>query len=67
MKTIEFTAGRLLCSHVRNFLKKCQFKGMSITFMESDGWIERDFVISGNDDDMVFVKDSLNKWVNSLD
>ncbi len=66
MKTIEFTAGRLICGHVRNFLKKCQFKGMDIMFMESDGWIERDFVISGSDNDINIVRASLDNWAKSL-
>lgn len=67
MRTIEIKVGRLLCSPVRNFLKKCQFKGRDIKFMESDGWIERDFIISGNDVDIGVVKDSLDNWVNQLD
>ncbi len=39
---------------------------MDIMFMESDGWIERDFVISGSDNDINIVRASLDNWAKSL-
>ena len=67
MRTIEIEVGRLLCGKVRDFLNKCKFKGMNIEFNESSGFIERDFTIRGDDNDIALVKSSLDNWVNSLD
>ena len=67
MRTIKIEVGRLLCGEVRDFLNKCKFKGMNIEFNESSGFIERDFIIRGADNDIALVKRSLDSWIKSLD
>ena len=64
--TMTVEVGRLLCGEVRHFLKTCQFKGIDIMFLESDGGIERDFVISGKTEDLKIVKRSLDSWMETL-
>ena len=59
----EFTAGRLLCGPIRDFLKRCQFNDLSIKFYESSGLLERTFVVKGNDKDVANVKHSLDTWL----
>ena len=63
MKTFSFTCGILLCSKVRDFLKKCAFMGMSIEWIEGSGWIERDFLIKGSETDIDKIKKSIYQWV----
>ena len=64
--TMTIEVGRLLCGQVRHFLKTCRFKGIDIMFLESDGWIERDFIISGTSEDLKVVKRSLDVWMEAL-
>jgi len=66
MCTIELTAGRMLCGKIRNFLNRCKFEGMNIEFIESSGWITRDFVIKGDAADMNTIKGSLDIWSGNL-
>lgn len=66
MASMNFTAGRLLCGEVRSFLDKCKFKGMDIEYLESSGWLERDFTIKGSDNDILAIHKSLKKWSESL-
>jgi hypothetical protein len=47
-----FTAGRLLWTPIRDFLKEAQFHGLSITWMESGGWLERRFTVKGPQEDL---------------
>jgi hypothetical protein len=62
--TLKFTAGLLLYRPVRDFLRECEFKGMGIKWIESSGWIERDFTIKGSPDALMTVKLALDKWAN---
>lgn len=67
MATLTYTVGRLVCSKFRNFLDQCKFKGMDIEYIESSGWIERDFMIKGSDQDVLIIKSSLDEFSDSLD
>lgn len=67
MAHMTFTAGRMLCGNIRDFLDQCKFKGMDIDYIESSGWIERDFTIKGSNDDVLKVHASLESWSNELD
>jgi len=62
MACLTFTAGRLACGQVRDFLDSCKFKGMSIDYIESRGWVQRDFTIKGSDKDILTVHASLKSW-----
>ncbi len=65
MASIEITVGRLLCGKVRRFLDKCIFKGSDIAYIESSGFIQRDFTVKGSDADIIMVRDSLNEFFNN--
>lgn len=64
--TIRFTAGRLLCGKIRDFLQKCRFDGMQVEWYEGNGWIERDWIIKGNENDMCVIKRSLELWETTI-
>jgi len=67
MANITFTAGRMLCGQVRDFLNQCKFKGMDIEFIESSGWITRDFTIKGSNKDVLTIHASLKNFADSLE
>ena len=67
MANMKFTAGRMLCGKVRSFLEQCKFKGMDIEYIESSGWVTRDFTIKGSDNDILTVHRSLAEWANKND
>lgn len=64
MKTITYTVGRLLCGEVRDFLNSLAFKGFDISYHESKGFIEREFIIKGEKEDLrkiyIFLRDYEN-------
>jgi hypothetical protein len=39
--------GRLYWKAVRDYLKQQQFYGVDVKWIESSGWLERDFTING--------------------
>lgn len=59
--TLTFEVGRLLCGRVRDFLKQCQFRGMGIEWLESSGFIEREFTVKGKKEDLLRIKTSLEE------
>ena len=67
MASINITVGRMLCGQVRNFLNKCKFQGMDIEYLESSGWVQRDFTIKGPVNDVTTVQKSLEAWIDKLD
>jgi len=58
----SFTAGRLLCGHIRDFLASRKFAGMEIEWMESSGWLERTFTVKGRDEDVQLINRAIAKW-----
>ena len=60
--TLKFTVGRLLCGQVRDFLKECEFRGLGIRWIESSGWIEREFVIRGEPEALRKIHRAFQKW-----
>ena len=65
--TISFTAGRLLCSQVRDHLKKRQFIDQGITWIESTGWLEREFTVKGDEATLKDILCCLEKWQSDMD
>ena len=60
MQTIRMTVGRLLCGHVRNYLNQQRFLDQDIDYLEGQGWIEREFIIKGND--LSRISRDIDKW-----
>ncbi len=67
MGSVNLTVGRMLCGQVRDFLESCKFKGMDIEYLESSGWLERDFTVKGSNDDIIAVHQSFKDWMKRLD
>jgi hypothetical protein len=61
-KMLECTVGIALCAHARDFLKKLQFVGYDITWIESSGFLERTFIIKGSDEGLQKVKAQFDEW-----
>ncbi len=66
MMTFEITVGRLLCRHIREYLEKCKFKGYEIEWIESSGFIEREFVIKGDPIHVEPVAKDLERWAYTI-
>ena len=64
MTTFRMTVGRLLCGRLRDYLDGCKFRGADISYLESSGWVEREFIIKGDDNHMITVRASLIAWCN---
>lgn len=56
--------GILLCGYVRDAIKRAQFCGLDVQYIESSGWIERRFVLKGKDAGQV--ARTLDERINSL-
>lgn len=63
----EFTAGRLLCGTIRDYLKREQFAGRKIQFYEGTGWIERTFLVKGDAKDIVRIEKQIKNWFKEND
>jgi hypothetical protein len=60
IKLVEtITAGRLLWGQVRDCLNQAKFRGMDIEWIESSGWVERDFTIKGKPEDVRVIVNAL--------
>lgn len=46
---LSVTAGMLVRKQIRNFLKRLEFKGYEISFHESKGFLESEFLIRCDD------------------
>ncbi len=53
--TLPITAGKLMCRHIRNFLERCKFEGRNIQYLETKGFIENEFIVKGNSDDLKYI------------
>ena len=62
MAHMTITLGRLLCGKARQFLEAEKFKGRNISYLESKGLFERDFIIKGSDEDVLYIKRSFDQW-----
>ena len=67
MAHMTITLGRLLCSGARRFLDSEKIKGRDIEYLESGGFLERDFTIKGSDEDILYVKKCFDNWAMQQD
>jgi hypothetical protein len=58
----RISVGRLLCSHVRDYLAQQKLRGFQIEYHESSGLLEREFTIAGDRDCVLLIKDALEQW-----
>lgn len=64
--TIEFTVGRLACGPIHRFLEKCKFKGLKIEFMESSGFLQRNFIVKGDAYTLNSIAHSIKEWSKEI-
>lgn len=62
----SLTVGVLLWNTVRDYLNKMKFYGLDIEWIESSGFVEREFVIRGPKEQMDIVNKDLQEWVRQL-
>jgi len=60
----RIVVGRLLCREIRDFLKAEKFKGRDIEFWESSGFLEREFIIKGEVEDVLHIHNLLKRWAS---
>lgn len=65
MKKLYFTAGRLMCRQIREYLQQECF-GTSTQFLESSGWIVRDFVVAGEDEHIEKISLKISDWYQHM-
>ena len=53
--TVRFTAGILRCWQVRDYLEARRFEGLNIEWREGRGWIEREWIVRGDTEDVLRV------------
>ena len=58
--TIE--VGRLYWNTVRDYLKQRQFHGDEVKWIESSGWLEREFTINGP----AQIRRDLERWAHEV-
>lgn len=57
---LNFPAGILICSKVREFLKLCKFKGYKFEWYEvKDCWIEHRFYLKGEKNHIITIYNTL--------
>lgn len=67
MAVLNLTVGRAHCGRIRDFLKRCKFKGVDIEYIESSGWIQRSFTVKGSDDDIVSIHKAYLDWAKATE
>lgn len=58
--TLTFTAGRLVCGHIRDMLNQAKFLWPDVSYYESSGWLERNFIIKGDAEHVAIIKRNLD-------
>ncbi len=66
MAYLRYTVGLGLWRQMRHFLKSCQFRDVPITWIESPGWLEREFTIKGDPPILRVIQRDLDGWVAQL-
>ncbi len=54
--TNTYTVGILLCGQFRDLLQREIFKGCDITFYEGRGFLDREFLVRGTLDDLLYIR-----------
>jgi len=67
MSHFTITVGRLLWGSLRDFLNEEKFKGRQITWIESSGIIERDFIVKGSHEDIKYICRRLEIWQANME
>jgi len=63
---LTFKVGRLLCGTVRDFLEEIKFRGHSISWIESSGWFERQFVVRGDYEILERISAQIANWAREV-
>jgi hypothetical protein len=64
MSHINIDVGIFFCSTMRNFLDKCKFYGLNISYIESSGWIYRRFEVKDEEDHINWVNQQIQDWIS---
>jgi hypothetical protein len=59
---INITVGLIYWRQIRDLVDRMKFLGHQIDLWESSGWIERDFIIRGDDEAIRVASTALNRW-----
>ena len=58
--------GRLLCSQFRDILEGEIFRGKKIRWREGRGWIDREFSVIGEVEDVKNLAERINLWAKAM-
>ena len=62
MITASYTAGVLVRSRIRDFLKEEKFRGSKIEWIENKGFLESTFLIRGEPQQVNPVCEAIDRW-----
>lgn len=66
-ETLRFSFGRIHWRAVRHFLQTTQLEWPDIRFVESDGWLARDFAVFGPTEKVEAIRRSIETYCDRLD
>jgi hypothetical protein len=58
---VTMTVGRMACGSIRRELQKAKFNGIIDDFMESSGFLSRDFIVVGDAHQIKKIEDWLDR------
>jgi hypothetical protein len=67
MATGTIIVGRLLCSPVRDFLKKQKFLGNLEDYTESSGLVQREFLFRGSLEQVQRIQAAFKSWSDAME
>jgi hypothetical protein len=67
MISIELDVGKLYTGQFRRFLDKLKFLGENFEYMESKGWLSNRFVIKGEVECIMKIRESVYDFKRRLD
>jgi hypothetical protein len=64
--SFSIVVGRLLCKDMRSILESEQFMGRKINWLESKGWFERLFTVTGEAEDVWKTAERITAWARNV-
>lgn len=64
--SFSISVGRLLCKDMRSILESEQFAGRKINWLESKGWFDRLFTVTGEAQDVWKTAERITAWARNV-
>lgn len=64
---ITVRAGRLHCGALRRYLQRAAFLHPEVSWLESAGWLEREFTVKGPAILIAAINTDIHRWAQAMD